>query len=275
MARFATLLAISSQVSIVLAVLTANAPAAPARKAAKEPLPEKQVAATQSKPTQSSEHFARTITLEQKLDYLLFLPTDYEANRAAGWPLLLFLHGAGERGSDLARVKIHGPSKQFESNPNFPFVLVSPQCPEGEVWNVSALSGLLDSVIEKHNIDTNRVYLTGLSMGGYGTWSLGMAHPERFAALAPICGGGERLPVVLASRTKKEILQNLPVWAFHGAMDPAVPLEESERMVEALERAGVKDVKLTVYPEAGHDAWTETYDNPEFYVWLLEQKLER
>ena len=265
-----------SPVLFTLAAIMAHAPVVAAQEiVAEQPAQQQESSPPESEPAESSEHFARTITLEQKLDYLLFLPADYDADRAAGWPLMLFLHGAGERGSDLSRVKIHGPSKRFDTDPNFPFVLVSPQCPEGEVWNASTLSGLLDSVIEKHNIDENRVYLTGLSMGGYGTWSLGMAHPERFAAIAPICGGGERLSVLLASRTKKEVLQNLPVWAFHGAKDRVVPLEESERMVDALKWVGVKQVKLTVYPEIGHDAWVETYDNPEFYEWLLEQKLER
>lgn len=270
MARF---VAHFSPIVITLAAMMANAPVVAAT--VEQPAQQRESSTSASKPVQSSEHFARTLQIEQKLDYLLFLPADYDADRAGGWPLMLFLHGAGERGSDLSRVNIHGPSKRFANDPEFPFVLVSPQCPEGEVWNVSTLSGLLDSVIEKHNIDKNRVYLTGLSMGGYGTWSLGMAHPERFAAIAPICGGGERLPVLLASRTKKDVLQNLPVWAFHGAKDPLVPLEESERMVEALKKVGAKHVKLTVYPKAGHDSWTQAYDNPEFYEWLLEQKLER
>lgn len=230
-----------------------------------------QPAQTNLKGSQTSQRFARTITQEQKLDYLLFLPKNYEAKQVRGWPLILFLHGAGERGVNVSRVKAHGPPKQVETNPEFPFVLVSPQCPPGQTWNVATLTGLLDEVIAKHNIDTNRVYLTGLSMGGYGTWSLGLAHPERFAAIAPICGGGERLPVLLASRTKGDILRQLPVWAFHGAKDPVVPLEESERMVDALKRIGATNVRLTVYPEAQHDSWTQTYDNPEFYDWLARQ----
>jgi predicted peptidase len=227
-----------------------------------------------SKSLQTSHHFARTVTQKQALDYLLFLPRDYNAKRAEGWPMILFLHGAGERGTNLSRVKAHGPPKRVESHPDFPFVLVSPQCPEGRTWDVSELTGLLDEVIARHNIDTNRIYLTGLSMGGFGTWSLGMSQPERFAAIAPICGGGERLKVLLAGRTKGEVLRKLPVWAFHGAKDPVVPLEESERMIDALKRAGAQNVKLTVYPEAGHDSWTRTYDQPEFYQWLLEQKRE-
>jgi len=125
-------------------------------------------------------------------------------------------------------------------------------------------------VEEKFAVDTNRVYLTGLSMGGYGTWSLALAHPEKFAAIAPICGGGQVIDIILASYGKPaNPLKNISVWAFHGAKDPVVPLEESERMIAALKKIGAKDVKLTVYPEAEHDSWTEAYNNPELYEWLL------
>jgi predicted peptidase len=112
-------------------------------------------------------------------------------------------------------------------------------------------------------VDPDRVYLTGLSMGGYGTWSLAAAHPERFAAIVPICGGGN--PADAAK------LASLPVWVFHGAKDPTVPLERSKEMVEAIKSAG-GNPRFTIYPEAGHDSWTETYNNPELYQWLLEQK---
>ncbi len=221
---------------------------------------------------QSAEHFSRTIEVKQDLDYLLFLPADYDPARAEGWPMILFRHGAGERGNDLSRVKVHGPPKQVQSNPDFPFILVSPQCPEGETWDVSQLNGLLDDVIAKHNVDETRVYLTGLSMGGFGTWSLGIANPERFAAIAPICGGGQRLPVLVAGSEKKQALKSLPVWAFHGEKDSVVAVEESKRMVDALKRLGNENVKLTIYPDAGHDSWTQTYDDPDFYPWLLQHR---
>jgi predicted peptidase len=119
---------------------------------------------------------------------------------------------------------------------------------------------------------TNRIYLTGLSMGGYGTWDLGLTYPERFAAIAPICGGGQLITVNLSSRDKGPALKTLGVWAFHGGKDPVVPLEESQRMVAVLKKAGAQDVKLTVYPEARHDSWTETYKNPELYDWLLKHE---
>ncbi len=221
---------------------------------------------------QTHQHFARTVTREEALDYLLFLPRDYDAKREQGFPMILFLHGAGERGSNLEKVKAHGPPKQIEKNPDFPCVVVSPQCPDGETWDVAELTGLLDKIMAEQNIDPDRVYLTGLSMGGYGTWALGLSHPERFAAIVPICGGGERIKVILAGREKGEILKTLPVRAYHGAKDPVVPLEESERMIDALKRAGAQDATLTVFPEAQHDSWTQTYDDPAFYPWLLKQK---
>ena len=121
-------------------------------------------------------------------------------------------------------------------------------------------------------MDTNRIYLTGLSMGGYGTWKLGTQHAKRFAAIAPICGGGNMIDVVLGSWDKGAPLKSLPIWAFHGAKDDVVPLDESERLVNQMKKFGVRDVKLTVYPEAKHDSWRLTYADPEFYEWLLKQK---
>jgi len=206
-----------------------------------------------------------------ELSYLLYLPVGYNAKSQKKWPLMLFLHGAGERGTNLDRVSIHGPLSLVQQGTNFPFIIIAPQCPEGDRWHNDSLIQLLDQAVEKYPVDQKRVYLTGLSMGGYGTWSLGVSYPERFAAIIPICGGGESIDVILANRTRATALKSLPVWAFHGAKDPVVPLEESQRMVKALERIGSKKVKLTVYPEAQHNSWAETYDNPEVFEWLLKQ----
>jgi predicted peptidase len=222
---------------------------------------------------QKPQHLETEVRTPVKLSYLLFLPKEYEATGTRRWPLMLFLHGAGERGSDLNRVKVHGPPKIVESSPGFPFILVSPQCPSNRHWSNEELLALLDEVMAKHQVDTSRVYLTGLSMGGFGTWNLGIAHPERFAAILPICGGGDFLPVVLAGPDKRKALSSLGIWAFHGARDEVVPLAESQRMINALKRIGL-DPKLTVYPEAGHDSWTETYDNPEIYRWFLNHRRE-
>jgi len=221
---------------------------------------------------QKPKQFKHTIKKTVRLNYLLFLPNGYSQKGSQRWPLMLFLHGAGERATNLAKVTVHGPPKIVKSRPDFPFILVSPQCPEGETWSNDTLLTLLDELISKYKVDTNRVYLTGLSMGGYGTWSLGTQYPERFAAIAPICGGGETIQLLLASPRKAAALKSLGVWAFHGAKDPVVPLEESERMINALKKVGVKDVKLRIYPEAQHDSWSETYQNDELYEWFLEHK---
>jgi predicted peptidase len=211
---------------------------------------------------QEPQVFEAEVKVKVSLNYLLYLPKDYETGNKA-WPLVLFLHGAGESGSDVNKVKIHGPPKLIAAGKQFDSIVVSPQSP-GRGWNPQSLNALLDDLIAKYRVDKDRIYVTGLSMGGFGTWALAAAAPDRFAAIAPICGGGNPAD---ASKIK-----HLPIWVFHGAKDNAVPLSASESMVNALKEAGAGDVKFTVYPEAGHDSWTETYDNPEFFAWLFKQK---
>ena len=208
---------------------------------------------------QESCELERSFTVMMK--YLLYLPKDYDPKES--WPLLLFLHGAGERGDNLELVKKHGPPKLIEAGQHFPFIVVSPQCPIKRWWEPFTLAALLDEIVEKHQVDPDRIYVTGLSMGGFGTWSLVAHQPDRFAAAAPICGGGE--PIMA------KLFRPIPAWVFHGAKDSVVPLERSETMVEAMKQAG-GHVKFTVYPEAGHDSWTETYANPELYQWLLQHR---
>jgi predicted peptidase len=218
---------------------------------------------------QKAQRFQKKITRTAKLDYWLYLPKDYSTKSAKSWPLMMFLHGAGERGTNINKVTVHGPPKLVKAGKELPFILVSPQCPDDQIWRDEDVLALLDQMISKHNVDTNRVYLTGLSMGGFGAWSLVTKYPERFAAIAPICGGGQSIHILLASKQKKADLESVGVWAFHGAKDTTVPLEESQRMTNALMRAGCKDVKLTVYPEAGHDSWTQAYNEPEIWNWFL------
>ena len=232
-----------------------------------------QPAATPAPATpQMAKQFQFTRTKSFKVDYLLFLPKGYESKGGKRWPLIFFLHGAGERGNDVWKVAIHGPGKYAAAHPEFPFIIVSPQCPERQIWSKEVLLALLDDILVNYAVDTNRVYLTGLSMGGYGTWDLGLAYPEKFAAIVPICGGGQKISLLLSRRDKWAALKTLGVWAFHGGKDPVVPLEESQRMVDALKKEGLPDVRLTVYPEAQHDSWTETYNNPELYEWLLKHE---
>jgi predicted peptidase len=226
---------------------------------------------TKTRPDMKPSQTAQQFSLERKqvlaANYLLFLPAGYEANSKRRWPLILFLHGAGERGTNLALVTKHGPPKIDTLQTNFPFIVVSPQCPEDKIWSNDLLLALLDDIENRYAVDTHRVYLTGISMGGFGTWSLGLSHPERFAAIAPICGGGDFITPYLADKLQ---LKRLAVWAFHGAKDPVVPLEESQRLVNYLKKLEVREVNFTIYPEAGHDSWTQAYANPKLYEWFLK-----
>jgi predicted peptidase len=211
---------------------------------------------------QEGKHFEKVITVQVKMDYLLYLPGGYDKEDKA-WPLVLFLHGAGESGRDLNKVKIHGPPKLIEAGKKFPMIVVSPQSPRMG-WDVPTLNALLDEIVATHKVDKDRVYVTGLSMGGFGTWALAAAYPDKFAAIMPICGGGDPHDAVK--------LKHLGIWVFHGAKDNVVPPNRSENMVKALKEHGAKNIQFTLYPNAGHDSWTQTYDNPEVWDWLLKQK---
>jgi predicted peptidase len=227
----------------------------------------------------------RAVTNSRTYDYLESRPREFEANSSLRWPLIVFLHGTGERGNAVLDVARQGLPRLLTDNPELSaaergvgrdiaerFLIVAPQCAHYEVWNEGRLVALLDDVGERLNVDRGRIYLTGLSLGGFGAWSLGLRHPDRFAALAPICGGGRIADIVTAARQQPEALRRLGVWAFHGANDRVVPVEESERMVAGLKQAGVSDVKLTVYPDVAHDSWTATYANPELYRWFLQHR---
>jgi len=222
-----------------------------------------------SQARQSARTFSKKISTRVKTDYLLFLPEGYQARGRERWPLIFFLHGMGERGSDPWKVKVHGPPKVAEKMSNFPFIVVSPQCPDDQWWSTEVLLAVLDDVSARYKVDPKRIYLTGLSMGGYASWTLALEHPERFAAAAIICGGGNPNYLHAYGPPRKAALKALPVWVFHGDKDASVPLDESERMVAALKKFGC-NVKFTVYPGVGHDCWTQTYANPELYEWFLK-----
>lgn len=206
-------------------------------------------------------HLSTEVTRTVELDYLIAEP----AGLAEPWPLVLFLHGAGERGNDLDLVAVHGPPKQVAAGATLPFLLVAPQCPDGHWWDweSDALLALVSEVMAGHPVDPDRVYLTGLSMGGSGSWDLACRRPDLFAAVAPICGRGRR---PMASR-----LVTTPIWAIHNSDDPVVPVEGTLDMIEAVREAG-GDVRATINTTGGHDAWTAAYDDPELYSWLLEQR---
>lgn len=204
-----------------------------------------------------------TVMLAVKISYLAALPEGYEGDVDRRWPLVVFLHGAGQRGNDLRKITKHGLPCLVEEGKRFPFILLSPQCPEDQWWNLDALEAWLEQATRRYRIDPDRVYLTGLSMGGFATWGLAQRLPERFAAILPICGGGD------AARGAR--LKDLPIWAFHGALDPTVPVASTTEMIAAICAAGGQP-QMTIYPEALHDSWTQTYANPETLAWLLAQK---
>lgn len=209
--------------------------------------------------------FEATVVKRAAYPYLLYLPEDYpSADRR--WPLLMFLHGAGERGDDLKLISVHGPAKLISQGRQFPFIVVSPQCPADSWWDIDVLNALLDEILAHYRVDEKRVYLTGLSMGGYGTWDFAISHPTRFAAIAPICGGSGRGPLV-----EKLKQHGVPVWTFHGAKDETVPTTQTEYLVKRL-KAHSGDVKFTVYPDIGHNAWDPAYDDPALYDWLLSHR---
>ena len=204
----------------------------------------------------------RRVVRDARAEYQIFLPRTYTQD-GARWPLILFLHGGGERGTDIEKVKVHGPLKIAAQRPDFPFIVIAPQVDTNLIWSTARLDALLDDVQEKYRVDLDRIYVTGLSMGGYGAWHLAMEFPRRFAALVPISGG--------ATPSGMCALRHLPIWVFHGARDEVIKLDRSEELVERLKRCN-GNVRFTVYPDAGHDAWTRTYDNPELYDWFLQQR---
>lgn len=207
----------------------------------------------------------REITKRLTARYLLYLPDGYAPDTDKRWPLILFLHGAGERGTDTEKIARLGPLGYAKKHPEFPFIVVSPQCPLQEDWSPEVLDALLDEILAEHRVDEDRVYLTGFSMGGWGTWELAMERTERFAAIAPLCG---RVIPLLCGR-----LWKMPIWVFHGDKDDVVPFEHSREMVGYLRGMGNDKIEFTVYPGAGHDIWERSYDRPELYAWFLKHRL--
>src|SRR6266568_5061216 len=182
---------------------------------------------------------------DKSVAYLLYLPNEYDSKEGK-WPLLLFLHGRGESRGPLSAVKKWGPPRLIERGESFPYVVVSPQCPEAETWDQSRqeelLLELLDHLAKQFKIDPDRIYLTGLSMGGYGAWRLAADH-----------------------------LKGLPIWVFHGTDDPAVPLQRSVEMVEAIKKAGSTTIRFTTLEWIGHNSWEAAYASPDLYQWLDKQ----
>ncbi len=176
---------------------------------------------------------------------------------------MVFLHGSGEAGADIEKVKAHGPPKIVGNDPDFPFILISPQLPEGEDWSPAKLDIMLDAILPRLKADRRRIYLTGLSLGGMGTWAWALARPDRFAAIAPVAASGDS--------TRACTIKTLPAWVFHGDGDTDVPTTEDFAMVEAMRKCGGSP-RLTIYPGTGHWSWEAAYGDAALYYWLLHQR---
>lgn len=200
----------------------------------------------------------------ESFPYAVHLPKNYSADKR--WPALLFLHGLGERGSDGVKHTTVGLGKAIRENPDrFPCVVIMPQCPDDRRWTGAmepVVMSILDAAMNEYSIDPDRVVLTGLSMGGFGTWAVGRTYTNRFAALAPICGGGE--PFDVGS------LAQIPIWCFHGDDDNVVAPDRSREMVAAVQAAG-GNIKYTEYPGVNHNSWDPTYGDAEVIAWMLKQ----
>lgn len=200
------------------------------------------------------------------LPYALYRPPQHGA--PGSWPLVVFLHGAGERGDDGVRQTTVGLGPALEQYPGrYPGVILLPQCSAASHWRreLDRLLPLIDAVTAAERIDPLRVYVTGISMGGYAAFALAALHPDRFAAVVPICGWGD-------ARVMPARLRSLPMWIFHGAADDIVPVEHSRQMVHALERAGATSVRYTEYPSLAHNSWDATYADPSLPKWLFAQR---
>jgi len=204
--------------------------------------------------------------------YLLYLPENYEV--PGRYPLIVCLHGDGERGNDVAALASQGLAKNLsqqqqsgdQKTKGIPFIVCSPQCPSNTSWlqQIPALKKLVDDLCDRHPVDKRCIYLTGFGTGGAATWKMAQEYPTLFAAIAPMCGGAD------LQRASK--IRNLPVWAFHDKTDPIVPFNESQRMVESLQKQHAKNVKFTAYENGTHDCWTEAYQNEDLFKWFLQFK---
>lgn len=204
--------------------------------------------------------FSKEIKSKVEFNYVLQLPE----NQKQKFPLLLFLHGSGERGTDINLVKNHSPFT-YLSLIKEPLAIVAPQCPENSLWDTKALYELVVDITNRYNVDTSRIYLTGLSLGGWGTWKLAEEHPELFAAVAPVCAPIDIFMVDNASKLKE-----IPVHIYHGALDDIVTPDMSIAMHQELKKINANS-ELFIFPNDNHNSWDSTYSDPKFYEWILAQ----
>ncbi len=200
------------------------------------------------------------IIQKHELGYALHIPAEIKEKK----PLLIFLHGSGEKGTDIEKVKIHGPFKYLKDHKLDAYVL-APQCPEGEEWDTEVLYRLIVKIEKENNIDSDRIYVTGLSLGGWGTWNLAFAHPDKFAAIVPISGFVDLIQLEQTCKIAK-----IPTRIFHGLMDDVVSIDYAITIYKELKKCN-SNVELTIFDDAGHDSWSRVYDNQEIYDWMFKQ----
>ncbi len=210
---------------------------------------------------ESKGNFSTEIKIKITYGYILQKPEKAQTKK----PLIIFLHGSGEKGNDLEKIKVHGPLNYLKTNELDAYIL-APQCPQEAYWESESLHQLIQNVIKENNIDTNRIYLTGLSMGAWGAWNLAFAFPDTFAALVPICGFVDRIPMIENCK-----IANIPTRIFHGLLDDVVDANYSISIYKKLKGCS-KDIELTLFDDANHDSWTRVYNNATIYEWMFQQK---
>lgn len=211
----------------------------------------------------SAQQIESVVDSRLPYNYLVHYPEGYAEQTDHTYPLLLFLHGRSLSGTNLEKVKSYGVIYEILRGMKLNFVVVAPQCQSG--WNSDRLACLLDTVQQRYRVDVCRTYLTGMSMGGYGAWFLAGDYPDRFAAVAPVCGGGDTKDA--------EKLVSMPTWVFHGALDKAVPISESQRMVDAIKAKKGKNIQFTVYKNDGHSELVKVFRMKELYEWFLRYEI--
>ncbi len=215
----------------------------------------------------STNIFDGILSRQVLLPYLLALP---QASVPTPWPLLLFLHGSGERGTNLANLTDRGLPKELALGRQLPFLVVAPQCPPNRIWSLylDALIALIEHLQAQYPVDSTRISVTGMSMGGTGAWHLAVTYPDRFAAVVPVCGDNVWY---VGDPSQICAIRNVPVWVFHGAQDSVIPVSTSQTLVNALQSCG-GNVRFTIYPDVGHNCWNEAYATSELYTWLSNQQ---
>lgn len=201
------------------------------------------------------------VVANYELGYALYKP----ANTKEKKPLIVFISGDGEKGTDIEKVKIHGPLKYLKTHQLDAYVL-APQCKEGEKWSIESIYELILKIQKKNKVDPDRIYVTGLSSGGWAAWNLALSYPDMFAAIVPISGFVDLIELESACK-----IANIPTRVYHGLLDDVVKVDYAIAIYKELKKCNAKDVQLTIFDDAGHDSWTRVYDNPEIYSWMLKQ----